>query len=871
MKYPDNLIVLPLENKVLLPSIVLRLTIRGKEANDLTKSYFRQVASRSPDTNNVIEHIYVACIPMRPAIAKNNNIHKLSAHQIDVPSQAPFVPVSSKEQQENDTNDGLVASEDRLRLMKYGCIGRITRVQRSGINLYGVFVEGIARFKVNHFSRNPSTATNFPGCWMVNVSYPDNDSLLSTGADREIMAFKNLSLDFVNRMRELKLPQTLLDQLVKVVNTSSISALADLLMSIIDTTFEEKFVMLSTWSLGDRLKKATNYMKRQLSVLQISNSFGSDLDSKLSIKQREFYLRQQLDAIQDELKNKKPITGSLKNNSADLDDFAELYDRLAQAKLPNDIVVIAQRELKRLKKLQTSSSEWAVARNYLDWLADIPWDKSSSNMKIDIKKSRMQLDKDHFGLDHVKKRVVEYLSVIKIKGDIKAPILCLVGPPGVGKTSLGKSIAQSMDRQFHRISLGGVRDEADMRGHRRTYVGAMPGLIIQGIRKCGVNDPLFLLDEIDKLSTSNHHGNPAAALLEVLDPEQNHSFSDHYLNVPFDLSKTLFIATANSLDTIPEPLLDRMEVIEIHGYTFAEKLHICRTHLIPKEIKAHGLENHHIDIPDETILFIAENYTRESGVRSLQRRIAAVIRHQCLVLAELREDNRENTFNASIDKRDVEMILGSMKYEKEALEREGYPGVVTGLAYSGSGNGGILFVEATKMPGSGKLHLTGSLGKVIQESAHIAISWVKSHAYELGLTSHQKEKMLEDEDIHIHFPGGSIPKDGPSAGITLVCALVSLYSNKCISTTIAMTGEISLRGQILPVGGIKEKVISAHRAGIQKIIMPYKNKKDLESDVPETIRDEIEFCYAKNIWDVLDAASLGSNRNILSRIIESHL
>ncbi|CAO3635278.1 unnamed protein product [Mucor fragilis] len=839
--YPERLIVVPLESKVLLPSVILRLLIRGKQATDLTKSYFRSANTKSHD-------IYIACIPMKPC-------HANAEETAVMGSQAPQVPIPQQDEA------GLVSARDRHRLMDYGCLARIIRVQRSGTNLFGVFVEGVSRFRVHQYTQNtPSMA--FPGCWVAHVNYfPKPVDVSNANA----LQFKELSQIFVSKMKELQLPDTLLAQLTKVVNTMPPSALADLLVCLIETTFDERLLMLSTASLDDRLEKACEFLTRQLHVLHISDNLGAGIDGKLSKKQREFYLRQQLEAIQDELgdDNKK----GLSDGPQEEDELSDLHKRLVQANLPNEVVTIAQRELKRIKRLQPSSSEWAVSRNYLEWLADLPWSVSGSQ-QLDIQRSKQQLAQDHFGLEHVKKRIIEYLSVIKLKGDLKAPILCLVGPPGVGKTSLGRSIAQSMSREFHRISLGGVRDEADMRGHRRTYVGAMPGLIIQGLRKCKVNNPLLLLDEIDKLAHSSHYGDPAAALLEVLDPEQNCSFSDHYLNVPFDLSNVLFIATANSLDTIPEPLLDRMEVIELHGYTFEEKLHIAKTHLIPKQVKAHGLQIEQVRMADEAILHIAENYTRESGVRNLERTLASVVRAKCVEMADLQEKQSKQDYNPSVSVKDVEVILGNIKFEKEVSQRESYPGVVTGLAYSGSGNGGILFVEASKMPGDGHLLLTGSLGNVIQESAKLALSWVKSHAYALKLTSHAKEKMVQEDDIHIHFPSGSVPKDGPSAGVTLVCALVSLYSGNCVPTTTAMTGEISLRGQVLPVGGIKEKIISAHRAGIRKIVIPARNQKDVETDVPETVRGEIQFCYAKNIWQVLEAAF---DDHQLYQLQESHL
>ncbi|CAO3673395.1 hypothetical protein G6F70_007544 [Rhizopus microsporus] len=844
MQFPEDLVILPLESKVLLPSVVLRLTIRGKEASELVKTYFKHSQNSS---------IYIACIPLLPFKKKETNPDVA----MNIASQAPQVPVTPTVNPDGIKEDGLILWKDKKRLMKYGCVARITRVQRSGTNLFGVFVEGLGRFRVNQvYERDLPPAKHW-----ANVSYyPD----IIDADDHDIEKFKELGQAFVSRMRKLKLPDALLEPLTKLVNNKPVPFLVDLFSSLIETTFEEKLKMLSSPTLKCRIHMMNDWIIRQLHVLQLTDTIGMGVEGSLSKRQREFYLRQQLEAIQEELK------GNSRSESliAEGDELSDLYKKLAEARLPNDALIAAQRELKRMKHLQPASSEYGVARHYLEWMSDLPWNQFTQD-NLNLQKVKHVLDSDHFGLNIVKKRIIEYLSVIKVKDDLKAPILCLVGPPGVGKTSLGVSIARSMSRHFHRISLGGVHDEAEIRGHRRTYVGAMPGVIIQGLRKSRVKNPLFLLDEIDKLASSSHHGDPAAALLEVLDPEQNDTFTDHYLNVPFDLSNILFVATANSLDTIPEPLLDRMEVIELHGYTFDEKLYIAKTYLIPKQINAHGLELQHIQISDDTILRIAESYTRESGVRNLERMLASVIRAKCVQLAELKEGGEEGLYDSRVTVEDISQILGNVKFEKEVFERNPCPGVVIGLAYSGSGHGGIMFVEATKMPGSGKLHLTGSLGNVLQESAQIALSWVKANAFGLGLTLHPKERLAKDDDIHIHLPHGSIPKDGPSAGITLICALVSLYSNKCIPTTVAMTGEISLRGQVLPVGGIKEKVISAHRAGIRKIIIPFRNKRDVEATVPETVQADIVFSFVQDIWQMLHVAfenekwSAQSRRNMM--------
>ncbi|KAI7905367.1 ATP-dependent protease La [Cokeromyces recurvatus] len=835
--YPEKLIVVPLHNnEILLPAITLRLLIRGKQAAELTKAYFKQHSS------SIQQDIYVACIPLRQG-EENHDDDDDDA----IVSQAPQVPLPSNMSIADSNN--LVSIRDRYRLIGFGCLARIVRVQRSGTNLFGVFVEGICRFKLDRFTQN-TPSMPFANYWTVHVLHYDYPSTATTLFNRK---FINLTESLIEIMKQHRISSDLLEQLIKIRGSHSVSDFADFLTSIIDTSYEERLKMLETHDITTRLEMICGYLMRQLSVLKISGALGGALEGKLTRHQREFYLRQQLEALQEDRTNS--------HNDNDDDNIAVLNQRLVKANLPEHAIRIAQRELKRLKKMQLTNSEWAVGYNYLTWLADLPWCRSSA-LIVDVDRSRRQLDADHFGLQKIKKRIIEYISVLKTKKDLKAPILCLVGPPGVGKTSLGKSIAQSMQRKFHRISLGGIRDEAEIRGHRRTYVGAMPGLIIQALCKCQVNNPLLLLDEIDKLVHHSQHGNPAAALLEVLDPEQNSTFNDHYLNVAFDLSQVLFVATANNLDTIPAPLLDRMEVIELEGYTIEEKLDITKRHLAPKQIQYHGMRLDQVIINDQAILFIIERYTRESGVRELERQLGATVRAKCVQFT-----TSQQQYEPNVEVKHIESILGNTKFEKEVTEREAYAGVVIGLAYMNQGNSSILFVEATKMPGNGQLHLTGSLGTVIQESAQLALSWVKSNAYTLGLVSHSKEKMVENDDIHIHFPSGSIPKDGPSAGITLVCALISLYSNKPVPITTAMTGEISLRGQVLPVGGVKSKVLAAHRAGIRRIILPFKNKRDIE-DVPNIIRDQIEFCYVKTIWHVL---SFVFNNKQQIRMDESHL
>ncbi|EXX78516.1 ATP-dependent protease La [Rhizophagus irregularis] len=591
---------------------------------------------------------------------------------------------------------------------------------------------------------------------------------------------------------------------------------------------------------------AIELLARQINILKVTQK----VHSTMSKKHKEFYLRQQLNAIKEEL-------GERDDSSHEDDDITDLTKRIKEAGLSPEANKAAQRELKRLKRMHSTQAEYQVVRTYLEWLSEIPWSKSTSEI-IDIDKARQQLEDDHYGLESVKKRILEYLAVLKLKGDLKGPILCLLGPPGVGKTSLGKSIASALGRKFHRISLGGVRDEAEIRGHRRTYIGAMPGLIAQGLKRVGVNNPIFLLDEIDKVGHLSNHGDPSAALLEVLDPEQNNTFNDHYLNVPLDLSKVLFIATANQVDTIPAPLLDRMELINIPGYTFEEKINIAQRHLLPKQITNHGLSLDDVKMLDEVLLKIASGYTREAGVRNFEREIASVCRAKAVEYANAKDKNELENYNNEVTAKEIENILGVTKFDSEVAERAARPGVVTGLAWTSSGSGGILFIEATQMAGKGDLQLTGKLGEVIRESARIALSWVRAHAFQLGITTSKTEPtFFFQRDVHIHFPAGAIGKDGPSAGVALTIALVSLFTHRQVPTTTAMTGEITLRGQVLPVGGIKEKIIGAHRAGIKKVILPARNRKDVEGDVPVNVKNEINFVYANNIFDVLLGAFEG--------------
>jgi ATP-dependent Lon protease len=602
--------------------------------------------------------------------------------------------------------------------------------------------------------------------------------------------------------------------------------LGDITAATVDLSAEERASLLVEVDVAERLRRLLVLLQRKVELIKVKQKIDTQVREEFSKHQREAVLRQKLKAIQDELGEGE--------DGGDLDSFEE---KIKSTGMPDDVAKVARKQLERLRQMAQSSAEYTVQRTYLEWLVELPWAKQTTDT-LDLEQARNVLDADHYDLQKVKKRMLEYLAVRKLAPAKKGPILCLVGPPGVGKTSLGKSIARSLSREFIRVSLGGVRDEAEIRGHRRTYIGALPGRVIQGMRRVGTKNPVFMLDEIDKLG-SDFRGDPAAALLEVLDPEQNHSFSDHYLEVNFDLSNVIFIATANTLDTIPPALLDRMEVLEIPGYTREEKLEIAKRHLTPKQVSEHGLSDAQIIFDDETLTTIIEQYTREAGVRNLEREVANVIRGIAVKVAESED------YEPKLTPAKIADLLGPQKFFSEIAERTEVPGVATGLAWMPSG-GDILFIEATQMVGKGILILTGHLGDVMKESARAALSWVRTHVDELGISPD-----FEKVDIHLHVPAGAVSKDGPSAGVAMVVALSSLFTGRRVRGDVAMTGEITLRGSVLPVGGIKEKVLAAHRAGIKRVILPDRNRKDLV-DIPESVRKDLELSFVKRIQEVLE-------------------
>jgi len=604
--------------------------------------------------------------------------------------------------------------------------------------------------------------------------------------------------------------------------------LGDIVAATVDLSPEERASLLVEIDVAERLRRLLVLLQRKVELIKVKQKIDSQVREEFSKHQREAVLRQKLKAIQDELGEGE--------DASDLDAFEE---KIKAAQMPEEVAKTARKQLERLKQMAQSSAEYTVQRTYLEWLVELPWNKQTDD-RLELEQARTILDSDHYDLKQVKKRILEYLAVRKLAPGKKGPILCLAGPPGVGKTSLGKSIARSLGREFIRISLGGVRDEAEIRGHRRTYIGALPGRIIQGMRRVGTKNPVFMLDEIDKLG-ADFRGDPSAALLEVLDPEQNSTFSDHYLEVTFDLSNVIFIATANMLDPIPPALLDRMEVLEIPGYTREEKLEIARRHLVPKQIAEHGLTDQQIVLTNESLTTIIEQYTREAGVRNLEREVANVIRGVAVKIAEA------TPYDINVTAESVADLLGPQKYYSEVAERTEIPGVATGLAWTAAG-GDILFIEASGMSGKGQLILTGQLGDVMKESARAGLSWVRTHVEELGITTD-----FEKTDIHLHVPAGGVSKDGPSAGVAITLALVSLLTGRRVRGDVAMTGEITLRGTVLPVGGIKEKVLAAHRAGVKRVLLPERNRKDIV-DIPETVRQDMELSFVKKIDEVLELA-----------------
>ncbi|GLH64753.1 Lon protease 1 [Parageobacillus sp. G301] len=709
-------------------------------------------------------------------------------------------------------------------LYQMGTLARVKQLLKLPNGTFRVLVEGIARAIITE------TVSEEP-YFMVKVEkFVDR-----TTKDLEDEALKRTMLEYFEQYINLS-KRLSADIYASIADIDEPGRMADIIASHLPLKLEEKQRILETIDVKERIHKIIQILHNEKEVLQLEKKISMRVKQSMERTQKEYYLREQMKAIQKELGEKEGKAGEVE----------ALKEKIEAAGMPSHVKETALKELDRYEKIPATSAESAVIRNYLDWLIALPWSTQTEDIH-DIKRAEAILNEDHYGLEKVKERVLEFLSVQQLTKSLKGPILCLAGPPGVGKTSLARSIAKSLNRRFVRISLGGVRDESEIRGHRRTYVGAMPGRIIQGMKKAGTINPVFLLDEIDKMS-SDFRGDPSAALLEVLDPEQNHTFSDHYIEEPYDLSKVMFIATANNLATIPQPLLDRMEIITIPGYTEVEKLQIAKRHLFPKQLKEHGLKKSSLQVRDDAMMGIIRYYTREAGVRELERQIAAICRKAARLIVS-KEKKR-----VIITEKNIEEFLGKRKYRYGQAELEDQVGVATGLAYTAFG-GDTLSIEVSLAPGKGKLVLTGKLGDVMKESAQAAFSYVRSRAEQLGIDPEFHEKY----DIHIHVPEGAVPKDGPSAGITIATALISALTGRPVNRFVGMTGEITLRGRVLPIGGLKEKTLSAHRAGLKKVILPKDNEKDLE-DIPDVVKNDLQFVLVSHLDEVLQHALAGDQQ-----------
>ena len=775
------------------------------------------VASNTETTTSTVSDDMLIILPMR-------NLVLFPGVVMPVAMKRPGTVAGAQEAARTERQIGFLLQKDPEAnhprddgLYKIGTAANVLRYVTAQDGTHHLVVQGERRFRVLDFQKG----LPFMMARVEYLSEPEVDSEVEAHA----LNLKRLAAEAV----EL-LPQAPAELANAVQSMESPSALADLVASFMDVNPAEKQKLLELVDLRSRLERVSELLSHRIEVLKLQRQIESQTREAIDERQKEILLREQMRQIQKQL-------GEGESNSEELKELADAIDK---AGMPQEALEQAKKELKRLERMPDASGEYSMLRTWLDWMIQLPWSKLDEE-SIDIAKARQVLDADHYGLDKIKRRIVEYLAVRKLNPQGRSPILCFVGPPGVGKTSLGQSIARSLRLKFARVSLGGVHDEAEIRGHRRTYIGALPGNIIHALRKAGTRNPVLMLDEIDKLGAS-YQGDPAAALLEVLDPEQNNSFRDNYLGVTFDLSKVLFIATANQLDTIPGPLRDRMEIIELTGYTEEEKVEIAKRYLIKRQLEANGLKPEQASISDDALHHLVRDYTREAGCRNLERTIGSVLRNVAVRIAE------GTVTQQHIDADDLHFILGAARFENEVAMRTSVPGVATGLAWTPVG-GDILFIEATRVPGNGRLILTGQLGDVMKESAQAALSLVKSQAESLGIDA----TIFEKSDIHIHVPAGAIPKDGPSAGVSMYTALVSLLTNRTVFNDVAMTGEISLRGLVLPIGGVKEKTVAAHRAGIRKVLLPARNRKDLE-DVPESVRNDIQFVFCERVKDVMREA-----------------
>ncbi|MDX9858818.1 MAG: endopeptidase La [candidate division Zixibacteria bacterium] len=699
-----------------------------------------------------------------------------------------------------------------------GTSGNILKMLRFPDGTVRFLIQGLARVRIKRFA----TTEPYLSGEVEEIDEVNTDPVKTEAQQRTILTAIKKLVELAPYLNE--------EFHVSVINQDTISKQADFIASNLNITLEDKQAVLAERDVLQRLKKLYQWISKEIEVLELSQKIQAEAASELGKSQREYILREQLKAIRRELGEA--------DGKAELDEFDI---KIKEARMPEYAEKAAFKELDRLRQMSPSSAEYTVSRTYLDWLVALPWSVSTKDI-LDLKKAKRILDEDHYDLEKVKDRILEHLAVRKLKADIKGPIICFVGPPGVGKTSLGRSIARAMGRKFARVALGGMRDEAEIRGHRRTYIGSMPGRIIQSIRRCESNNPIIMLDEIDKLG-SDFRGDPASALLEVLDPEQNNTFSDHYLDIAFDLSKVMFITTANWLEPIPPVLRDRMEVIRIPGYTDIEKLQIARRHLLPKQLENHGLTDSHMELTDAAIRTLIDGYTREAGLRNLEREIASVSRKVARRVAGGRSARK-----TVIDSKNIPKLLGPVRFTREVLTRKGLIGVVPGLAYTAVG-GEVLFVEATCMPGKNGMTLTGHLGNVMKESAQAALSFIRSNHEPLGIDP----ETFKDSELHIHVPAGATPKDGPSAGITMAVALASLYTKRPVKPCLAMTGEVTLRGELLPIGGLKEKLLAAVRLGVDTVILPEDNRKDI-TELPAEVRKKLKMKFFSDVLSAINFA-----------------
>jgi len=761
---PDSLPILPLKNTVLFPGVVVPITVGRDRSLALVKEAY--------EGNKIIGVV----------TQKNEDI------------------------EEPEYKD----------LHTIGTVAQILKLIKMPDGSKSIVIQGKSNFQITGFTEDDPY-------FKADVKpYPKEMDIQGLELDASVRNIKETATKIINMS-----PNIPSEASIAVNNINSPNFLLNFISSNLNVSVNEKQTLLEIRKFSDNLDKVMEFLEKEVQVLDMSEKIRTKVKSDIDDQQREFYLRQQMKAIQEEL-----------GEDAEQKDIEKLRSKLAKKKLPDDARETAEKELQRLEMTPNASPNYGIIYSYVEWILDLPWNEFSKD-KLDLEYARKVLDEDHYGLEKVKKRIVEYLAVLKLKKDMKAPILCFYGPPGVGKTSLGKSIARALNREFERFSLGGIRDEAEVRGHRRTYIGALPGRIIRSMKKAGKGNPVIMLDEIDKVG-ADYRGDPTSALLEVLDPEQNNTFTDNYLELEYDLSKVMFIATANSLDTIPAPLKDRMEIINISGYTLEEKTQIAKKYLLPKQIKENGLQDDQISFTDEAIERLIDQYTRESGVRNLERQIAGCCRGVAAKVAS----NEINEFDVKAD--DVEEFLGKRKFFSDAAERTTVPGVATGMAWTPYG-GDILFIEASVSKGSGKLNITGQLGDVMKESAMLAVSYLKAHSDDIGIP----EEAFKYWDLHVHVPAGAVPKDGPSAGVSLMSAIASIFTQRKVKGTVALTGEITLRGLVLPVGGIKEKVLAAKRAGIKKVLLPKKNEKDV-AEIEEDVLGDLEVEYLERMDPLLD-------------------